>query len=107
MASGPIAFASDGPVDDKPPTEYGGMARLIQDHPDVVLTGADKRGILVRGEGVTVPDPVTGLPKVDESVAAVDPVTGREVDPAWNLDGKAQRSAVDGLKSGDPKSGVL
>ncbi len=105
--AGPIEFASDGPVDDKGPTEFGGLAGLIQDHPDVVLTGSDKRGLIVRAESATKVDVLTGLVTEDEGANAVDPVTGREVEPDWNEDGATAPRAVDPLKTGDPTSGVL
>lgn len=103
MSTGPIEFASAEPRDDKPPTEYGGMAGLIQDHPDVVLSGGDKRGLIVRGRAVVTVDPVTGLVTVDEAATAVDPVTGREVES----DDGSVVAPVEPLKTGEPQSGVL
>lgn len=108
---GPIEFASDGPVDDKGPTEFGGTAGLVQVEGGLGahladLTGSEKRGLVVRGEPAVKVDPVTGFLVPNESGNALDPVTGLEVDPAWNEDGKTTRP-VDPLRTGDPKSGTL
>lgn len=108
---GPIEFASDGPRDDKGPTEFGGLAGLIQEGPAgehlASLTGAEKRGLMVRAVPVMAVDPLTGLEKVDETANAVDPQTGLIVDPAWNEDGATTAPVEAPPRTGDPKSGTL
>jgi hypothetical protein len=105
MSEIPIEFAGDRPRDLKGPTEYGGGAGLIEDGSVVgadgtvyehIMTGSEMRGVLVRGEAPVIP---TGnfqkdgveLVEFDEGADAVDPVTGRIVDPAWNEDGRTAR----------------
>lgn len=113
MSTGPIEFAQDRQVDTKGPTEYGGVAGLIQ--PAIVdgvaghaeLTGSEKRGLIVRGRGVEVVDPLTGLVTVDEAAVAVDPVTGLPVDPAWNEDGTTGKPVDAPPRTGEPTSGTL
>lgn len=98
--AGPIEFASDGPRDQKGPTEFGGVAGLIQ--PELVggadahieMTASEKRGVLVRGQAPKVYDEL-GLFEFDEAADAVDPVTGRVVDPEWNEDGSSGSRPVD------------
>lgn len=108
MSAGPIEFASDGPVDEKGPTEYGGRAGLI-DGADVgrELTGSEKRGIIVRGRAVEVVDPVTGLAAVDEGAMAIDHATGLVVDPEWNQDGNVVKPVDAPPRTGDPSAAEL
>lgn len=87
--AGPIEFLSDGPKDEKGPTQYGGMDGLVSDHPDHVLSSSEKLGIMLRAEPVYVEDPLTGLLVADPSLPAVDPVTGRVVEDEWNESGSS------------------
>jgi len=83
-------------VDDKPDTEYGGAAGLIQVHEDHVgaLTGPEKRGMIVRAAAVEKTDPLTGFLVPDETANAVDPVSGLEVLPEYAEDGSRGVSPV-------------
>lgn len=111
MTEGPIQFASDGPKDRKGPTEFGGRAGLIQGgvEPGEVheLTASEMRGIIVRAEPARVVDPVSGLYTLDESLAATDPLTDREVDPAWNEDGANAKPVDAPPRTGDPRAAEL
>lgn len=95
--AGPIDFASDGPRDAKGPTEFGGRAGLIQRVEDghVEMSATEKRGVLVRAEPAKVVDELTGLYEFDEAATAIDPVSGRGVDPEWNEDGSTGSAPVD------------
>lgn len=108
--AGPIDFASDGPRDEKGPTEYGGRAGLIQTGEGVFqheMDGPERRGVLVRSKAAEHVDAATGLSVVDAGGNAVDPVTGQVVDTSWNEDGAHAKSAVDPLRAGDPRSAEL
>lgn len=111
MSNGPIEFASDGPRDEKGPTEYGGRAGLIQGGaaPGEVheLTGPEKRGIIVRADPATKVDPLTGFVVADEAGVAVDPVTGLPVDPVWNEDGATGKPVDAPPRTGEPTAGEL
>lgn len=104
LVAGPIDFASDGPRDDKGPTEFGGVAGLIQ--PDVVggvdahieMSADEKRGVLVRAQAPRVYGTIEDVPDVyviDGEADAVDPVSGRVVDPEWNEDGSKPTTVTD------------
>lgn len=109
--AGPIEFASDGPVDEKGPTEYGGRAGLVQTSVDGngfvhEPAGGEVLGMVVRADPGYLIDPVTGFATVDASAAPVDAATGLEIDPAWVED--AGGKPVDAPpRTGDPRSAEL
>lgn len=111
MSEGPIQYVSDGPKDDKGPTEFGGRAGLIQGGKVAgevhELDGSEKRGILVRARAATKVNALTGLVEPDESAPAVDPATGATVDPAWNEDGSSGKPVDVPPVTGDPRAGTL
>lgn len=111
MTQGPIEFASDGPVDLKGPTEYGGRAGLVQGGKGPgevhVPTASEARGLIVRGVGAVVVDPVTGLKRIDEAALAIDPVTGLEVDTDVNADGATTAPVETPPRTANHDAGVI
>lgn len=111
MTNGPIEFASDGPVDDKGPTEYGGRAGLIQTSIDGnglvhKPAGSEVLGMVVRSDPGLMIDPVTGFAVPDPGALPVDSATGLEVDPSWIEDaGGAPVEAPP--RTGDPRAAEL
>lgn len=111
MSSGPIEFASDPPVDDKGPTEYGGRAGLVQSSIDGnglvhEPTASEVRGMVTRADPGYMIDPVTGFAVPDPGALPADRATGLEIDPAWVEDAGA--SPVDAPpRTGDPRSAEL
>lgn len=111
MTNGPIEFASDGPVDDKGPTEYGGRAGLVQSSVDGngfvhVPAGGEVLGMVVRSDPALMIDPVTGFAVPDPSGMPVDRETGIEVDPSWVTDA-GERPVEAPPRTGDPRAAEL
>jgi hypothetical protein len=109
--AGPIEFASDRPVDDKGPTEYGGRAGLIQTSIDGngrvhEPSPSEVRGMIVRGEAPLKVDDATGMLTKDETAQPYDRLTGDEIDPVWYEDAGA-RPVEAPPRTGDPKAAEL
>lgn len=107
--NGPIEFLSDRVSDDKPPTEFGGGAGLIDVGPGAVgragfkathlPSASESRGVMVRAVGAVKvsTDPVSGETVVadDPTGKAIDPLTGLGVEDEWNLSGSGGVKPVD------------
>lgn len=111
MAKGPIEFASDGPVDDKGPTEYGGRAGLIQSSIDGngqvhEPSPSEVRGMVTRADPEYMIDPVTGFAVPDEGALPYDRETGLEIQPEWVVDA-GERPVEAPPRTGDPKAAEL
>jgi hypothetical protein len=89
MSNGPIEFLGDVPVsvDQKPATEFGGTAGLIQPESVAgadahsVLTEEEVRGIARRYGGVPLTSSQAWTGEIEDETI-VDPATGRVVDEA-------------------------
>lgn len=111
MTNGPIEFASDGPVDDKGPTEYGGRAGLIQNSVDGnglvhEPTASEVRGMVTRADPEVMIDPVTGFAVPDAGAMPVDRHTGQPIDPAWVTDA-GERPVEAPPRTGDARASEL
>lgn len=111
MSNGPIEFASDGPVDDKGPTEFGGRAGLIQGGVAAgevhEVSASEGRGMIARAVPFVKVDPLTGFMVDDGDKPAIDPATGMLVDDKWNMDGSAVAPVEAPPKTAPPSAGVF
>lgn len=111
MSTGPIEFIREPSRDDKGPTEYGGVAGLVQ--PEVVAgmpghipTASEVRGMLVRAQPASVETEQEipgkdGVPIVRVGVQ-VDPA-GNPIDPAT---GRVLNMSELGVEDAGPGGGI-